>query len=188
MNTKFVIDKIIELSNKRNRLIIAIDGRCASGKTTLAEAIRSSIDCNVIHMDDFFLQAQQRTSERLQLPGGNVDYERVESEVLLPASKGMPFTYNVYDCKSQSFIEQRTLDAKKILIVEGSYSCNPELVAYYDYRIYMTVDEKEQIKRIADRGGDIEVFLRKWIPLEEFYFKMCNVKENCQITLDTTGY
>ena len=33
--------------------ILAIDGRCASGKTTLANELSQSLSCNVVHMDDF---------------------------------------------------------------------------------------------------------------------------------------
>lgn len=33
------------------------------------------------HMDDFYLQGRQRTYERLNEVGGNVDYERFAKEV-----------------------------------------------------------------------------------------------------------
>ena len=36
--------------------IIAIDGRCAAGKTTLAARLAKELGGDVIHMDDFFLQ------------------------------------------------------------------------------------------------------------------------------------
>ena len=35
--------------------IIAIDGRCAAGKTTLAARLAKELGGDVIHMDDFFL-------------------------------------------------------------------------------------------------------------------------------------
>ncbi len=35
--------------------LIAVDGRCAAGKTTLAAQLQKDLGCNVIHMDDFFL-------------------------------------------------------------------------------------------------------------------------------------
>ena len=57
--------------NKKEPLLIAIDGRCASGKTTLASRIKEEINCNVIHMDYFFLRPEQRTEDNLcpsQLP------------------------------------------------------------------------------------------------------------------------
>lgn len=65
-------------------LLAAIDGRCGSGKTTLGEYLKQVFDCNLFRMDDFFLQMEQRTPERLREVGGNVDYERFEETVLRP--------------------------------------------------------------------------------------------------------
>ena len=73
-----VVSCILGEISKLNKssVIIAIDGRCAAGKTYLASRIKEAVECNVIHMDYFFLRPEQRTSERLREPGGNVDYER----------------------------------------------------------------------------------------------------------------
>ena len=38
------------------RILVAIDGRCGSGKTTLAAALQEMLQCPVVHMDDFFLR------------------------------------------------------------------------------------------------------------------------------------
>ena len=118
-------------------IIIAIDGRCASGKTTLAKAISEQIDCNVIHMDDFFLRPEQRTANRLATPGENIDHERFLEEVLIPLSKGLPVTYHPFDCHKMGFGEEILLTPKKINIVEGSYSCHPSLRDYYAYTFFL---------------------------------------------------
>ena len=52
-------------------LIVAIDGRCGSGKTTLGEYLEQVFDCNLFRMDDFFLRMEQRTPQRLKETGGN---------------------------------------------------------------------------------------------------------------------
>ena len=54
---------------------------------------RQQLDCNVIHMDDFYLQPHQRTTKRMREPGGNVDYERFETEVLQPMLTGEAVSY-----------------------------------------------------------------------------------------------
>ena len=68
--------------------IIAIDGRCAAGKTTLAARLAKELGGDVIHMDDFFLPLELRTEERFREPGGNVHYERFKTEVLKPLEAG----------------------------------------------------------------------------------------------------
>ena len=73
-----ILKRIKEQTTKESAVpyIVAIDGRCASGKSTLAAYLKSALACSVIHMDHFFLQPHQRTEKRLREPGGNVDYER----------------------------------------------------------------------------------------------------------------
>mgnify|MGYP003765190341 CR=1 FL=1 len=53
----------------------------AARKTTFIQKLQKEFDENIFHMDDFFLQEKQRTSERLQEIGGNIDYERFKEEI-----------------------------------------------------------------------------------------------------------
>ena len=102
------MDKILEtlkkqiesLLEERNFVLIAIDGKCTSGKTTLADKLAEIYECNVFHMDDFFLHPEQRTPERFSQIGGNVDYERFQEEVLLPLKSGKAFYYRPFDCST----------------------------------------------------------------------------------------
>ena len=83
--------KIDGLLAEKDMVIMAIDGKCNSGKTTLASKLAEIYDCNVFHMDDFFLRPEQRTPERFAEVGGNVDYERFWEEVLLPLKSRKAF-------------------------------------------------------------------------------------------------
>lgn len=50
-----ILARRIEASlSSREHLILAIDGRSASGKTTLAARLSGQFKADVIHMDDFF--------------------------------------------------------------------------------------------------------------------------------------
>ena len=48
--------KLFKDIDNKHPSIISIDGRCASGKTTLSNLLKQIYDCNVFKMDDFFLQ------------------------------------------------------------------------------------------------------------------------------------
>ena len=48
--------EIYRLQKEKERVLLAIDGRCASGKTTLANQLQNILGCEVIHMDSFFLR------------------------------------------------------------------------------------------------------------------------------------
>lgn len=165
--------------------LIAIDGRCASGKTTLAACIQELSGCNVIHMDHFFLRPEQRTRERMEEAGGNVDRERFLQKALLLLRQGEDVTYRRYDCHEQRFAEEITLRHCPLTVIEGTYSCHPSLAGYYDCRVFMSVDREEQMRRILVRNGitGAEAFRERWIPLEERYFSVCRVEECCEIRI-----
>ena len=169
------------------RLLIAIDGRCAAGKTTLAAHLKKTYDANVIHMDQFFLQPEQRTEERLNEPGGNVDYERVLQEVLLPLKAGKAFSYRPYDCHTQTLTDPVWMEPRAINIVEGSYSCHPALWIQYGLRIFLTVDPETQLQRIRMRNGESGVvrFQEIWISLEERYFAAYRIAQRCELCFET---
>lgn len=165
-------------------MIIAIDGRSGAGKSTLARTLEEKLGVSVVHMDDFFLQPHQRTKERLNEPGGNVDYERVEAEVLRPLKSGQEqISYRRFDCKTMCMQEEMRVDGGHTVIVEGSYSCHPKLKGYYDLTIFLDVDYETQKQRLRERVGEerLQMFIEKWIPLEEAYFEAFHIKENCDI-------
>lgn len=176
-----VIRKLLQ-GNSGDRLLLAIDGRCAAGKTTLAAGLHRVFGGNVIHMDDFFLQPHQRTKERLDEPGGNVDYERFLEEVMLPLQAGKPFSYRKFDCKQMDFSAEIAVKPNRLTIVEGAYSCHPALWNFYDLHIFLDIEPKEQLRRIAARNGEqaLPVFRERWIPLEEKYFFEYNIREECE--------
>lgn len=175
------ISLIREAAAGKDRLLVALDGRCAAGKTTLALAIAAELNCPLIHMDHFFLRPEQRTPERLSAPGENIDHERFLMEALIPLREGVPFTYRRYLCHSARFGEPISITPGPVNLVEGSYACHPALRDFYDLRLFLTVDPATQISRIEARNGaaDALVFARRWIPLEESYIASCGACECC---------
>ena len=178
-----IVAEIQHLLQEKQRVLIAIDGRCASGKTTLAQKLQSCLDCDVIHMDSFFLRPEQRTKERYEMPGGNVDYERLQTEVMEPLKKGHSFCYRPFLCKTQQLGEPISVKETKVIVLEGSYSCHPLLWEQVDLHIFLTVDATEQLRRLAKRDASkLLAFQEKWIPLEEHYFSSYEIEEKCDLS------
>ena len=166
--TKKQIDALLE---QKERVIIAIDGKCAAGKTTLAAKLAEYYDCNVLHMDEFFLRPEQRRAERFAQVGGNVDYERFWEEVLLPLKAGLPFSYRPFDCGTFMLADPIHIPWKKLNIVEGTYSHHPYFGEPYDWKLLLTVDEETQRRRILQRPAFLhQRFFEEWIPMENRYF------------------
>lgn len=106
---------------------LAIEGGSASGKTTLGKILAERYDCTVLHMDDFFLRAEQRTAARFAEPGGNVDRERFLAEVLLPLRRGEKFFYRRFDCASMLCKMPWRPRRKSSSLPRGHTPCTPTL-------------------------------------------------------------
>ena len=169
----------------RGRIIVAIDGRCGSGKTTLAARLQKDLRCAVYHMDDFFPRPEQRTEERLSRPGENADHERFLEEVLLPLHGTQPVTYRPFLCAQQQLGNPITEEPNRLTIVEGAYACHPELWEHYDLRVFLTTDPEDQMRRIEKRNGSEKAkqFRSRWIPFEETYFKAFDIQTRCDMCI-----
>ena len=172
------------LLEEKNFVIVAIDGKCTSGKTTLASQLAEIYDCNVFHMDDFFLRPEQRTPERFAEVGGNVDYERFHEEVLLPLKSGKAFYYRPFDCSTFTLAAPVTVAPKKLNVIEGTYSHHPYFGNPYNLKILLTVDEEIQRQRILERPAFLHKrFFEEWIPMENRYFEVFKISDQSGIIL-----
>jgi uridine kinase len=175
--------RIDELLAQKDMVIVAIDCKCTSGKTTLAGRLAEIYDCNVFHMDDFFLRPEQRTAERFAEIGGNVDYERFMEEVLTPLKAGYAFSYRPFDCSTFTLAAPVSVVPKKLNIIEGTYSHHPHFGNPFDLKIVLTIDDQTQRKRILQRPAFLhQRFFGEWIPMENRYFDSFAILDNCDIS------
>lgn len=186
------IDIFIKELNKKmkqsGRIILAIDGECASLKSTLAQALQTKYNAGTIHCDDFFLPLELRTPERFREPGGNIDYVRMKEEVIDRFKESEAIKYRAFDCHSMSFAEMVSVMNAKLMIVEGAYAMHPYFDKYYDISVFLCAKEEERLRRIANRGQDVERFINRWIPLENRYFEACGIRRRADYVIDTTKY
>ncbi len=163
---------------------VAIDGMCGSGKTRLATFLSTYYDCNVIRMDDFFLQPHQRSVKRLSEVGGNIDYVRFNEEVIKGLLSNEPFTVALYDCQTTTFNQTIEVINKPLTIIEGSYSMHPLYIDFYDILIFLKVDKSIQLERIKRRNPELyERFMNEWIPMEDQYHATFQLEARSDITI-----
>ena len=187
-NVQAVIERIERVYTERERVFVAIDGPCTSGKTTLATVLQRRFGGNVLHMDDFFLRPEQRTPERFAEPGGNVDRERFEDEVLAPLAAGKIAQYRPWDCHTGDFAASHNVEPARLTIVEGSYSMHPALRGYYDLMICLTIDSGEQLRRLEARNPRmLQRFIDEWMPLENRYFASTETRTAADMIVDTAA-
>lgn len=183
---KSAIDRVERLLAEGRCAFVAIDGPCASGKTVFAASLHERFGGNVLHMDDFFLRPEQRTPERFAEPGGNVDRERFEAEVLKPLAAGKAVRYRPWDCHTGDFATSRSIEPAALTVVEGSYSMHPALRGYYDLTMCLIVDPSERLRRLEARNPRmLQRFIDEWIPLENRYFESTNTQGSADLLVDT---
>ncbi len=185
-NKEQIIRRIREIQKEEgDAVIIGIDGCCASGKTTIAKEIADEFTCNVIHIDDFYLPFSKRTTDQMERPGGNIDFERLSGEVLKPLIDGRSFEYCPYDCHADQYLEPKRIRAGECTIIEGSYSCHPAICQDYSLKIFLTIEKEIQRKRLQSRNPEtMDDFYRLWIPRENLYFLKCHIRENSNLILN----
>lgn len=185
MNLTALYTIIEEKLAQHPHVLLAIDGPCASGKSTLAQELGARYHAPVIRMDDFFLPPDKRSVERLRTPGGNVDSERFLEQVLSPLSCQQTAVYRPWQCRVGNFGQELSISPAPLTIVEGAYSLRPDLRDYYHLKVFLTAPLPLREARLLERNGadGLIAFQSRWIPMENLYFEGCHVEECCDILL-----
>ncbi len=170
---------------QNSRTIVALDGPCASGKSTIGTLLSQLYDCPLVHMDDFFLPQKQKTPARLSQAGGNIDAERFLSQVLLPVSQGKSAQYQPYRCHTDDFGEWLEVPPSALTIIEGVYALRPDLQPYYSICCYLDAPWSVRRERLLKRCGEggLARFEALWIPLEQQYFETFQIESQCSIKI-----
>ena len=177
--------EINKLLQKNKTSYVALDGDCGSGKSTLADALAQVYgdQIQIIRMDDFFPQPYQRTAERLAEPGGNIDYERFECDIIQPLKQKALSSYQKFDCQTMQMGEIVPIKPAKIYVIEGSYSQHPAFSSLYDLKVFLSIDQHLQFDRIRQRSGDalLDKFVKIWIPMEKKYFEAFDIEKQADL-------
>lgn len=182
-----IYHRIDQLLEQQETVLVAIDGNCTAGKTTLARQLQRIYNCTVFHMDEFFLQSHQRTPQRLAQAGGNVDYERFYQEVLQPLIHGGDVCYRPYHCGSKALLAPVTVPRKRLTIIEGTYSRHPYFEDPYDLNIFLGISPEGQRQRILQRPEPLHRrFFEEWIPMEQQYFDTFRIRQTSDLILGQT--
>jgi len=172
----------------KDMICIAIDGYCGSGKTTFAQKLQIETDGNLVHIDDFYLPFSQRKENWKEILAGNMDFSRLKEEILDRLDQSV-IEYGIFNPHKQDIITKKTINKKKILILEGAYSHHEEIRKYFDYFIFFQCSDKKQRERLIQREGEhYEAFRNIWIKRERDYFTGFSIKENANIIVDTTSW
>jgi uridine kinase len=171
--------------------LVAIDGRSAAGKTTLADelaarvsemgrpALRSSLDD--FHPPGHKYRSSQRRYSLTTYYAEGYDYTAFRQFVLEPLRQGGSRRCRLayWDSFNDLRFPETWIDVPSgaIVIVDGVFLLRSDLRHYWDYAIWVQIDWQTMLERAAKRDvawvGDADVvverYLTFWIPMHELY-------------------
>ena len=178
-------ENIIAITLDRPTLV-AIDGRDAAGKTFLAKELsvklrekgRTVIKASI---DGFHNPRKTRYKRGRYSPEGyyrdSFDIESLKKYLLDPLKTGnMDYRTMVFDYRVNSLVnsEIRKADGGTILVFDGVFTHQATLRPYWDYSIYLYIDEEESIRRAISRDQADEMEIRRrytvrYLPGQKIY-------------------
>lgn len=177
--------KMEELRGTYNAFAVAIDGMAGAGKTTLAAYLSKKYGAPVVHLDDFRLPPAERPKGWETIPGGDVDFERFEEEIVAPWMEKRPLVYTTVDPVTGEMLDRRALPDGQMFLFEGTYIMHPMIRDFFDLRLFVRVGAEEQARRLAAakaRAGALPTETR--LDLERAYFDAYMTEALADGTLD----
>lgn len=162
-------------------ICVAIDGIDNAGKTTLADELIKPLK-----------------SLGLSVQRASFDNFYVVPEIRYKRGRYSPEGY-YYDSFNGNRVVKKLLKHKKeaensVLLYDGVFALRPELLPYWDVKIFLRIDFKEMLKRakIRDRGRmgeDLEQrYEKRYIPAQKLYFNLVNPEKLADIIIDNSDF
>lgn len=196
----------IVLFIKRNHPVrVGIDGVDAAGKTTLADSLAAYLkaqDKPIIRasVDSFHNPKSIRYQKGRNSPEGyyedSFNNQAIIDNLLSPLgeSGGLKHKKTIFDSKTNQKVAAPTETAKadSILIMDGVFLFRPELIRYWDLKIFLEVNFEKVIVRAKNRDGSAQEILdryrRRYIPGQQLYLRDAKPAEKADLVIDNNDF
>ena len=172
-----VIDTINALREAGTPVVVALDGRSGTGKSTLGLEIAAAVNGTYVDQDDFYsggeIDQWRVLSPEIRIDKC-IDWQRVLRDVIIPFHASLPIHYHPFNWETMDGLATEAISLKPsdVLILDGAYSTRPELAEFLDLTVLVTLDDALRRQRIMDREGEdwtLEWFT-VWDAAENLYF------------------
>lgn len=185
------------------RLLVAIEGPDAAGKTTLAGRLRHLLRRPTLtaSIDGWHHPREFRTRRGEDSPDGyfhdSFDLVALVTELLNPFRLGAQrVRRSCYDYRSERATNQYAEVAPDtVLIFEGVFLLRPELRQLWDLAVYLHVPEAITLARVLDRDLDFfgnedtirRRYEKRYFPGQELYRNVASPLANADILIDNSN-
>lgn len=204
-------DLLVELSSKildlqtEKPLIVAINGLDGAGKTVFAKDLvkilrTKSKDILYAPIDGFHNSKEIRYEKGKDSPEGfyqdSYNYNKLK-ELLIQPIKNLETTCKTayFDCGLNESIEveDSSITKNTILIIEGIFLFRPELIDFWDLKIFLDVNFETSLARNISRSNlkksEIEEqYFKRYIQGQKLYLNESYPKAKSDILIDNNDF
>ena len=179
---------ILQVARARSGpLVVAIDGRSGTGKSTLAAALAERMVATVIEGDDFYAGGTGIEGDPLASRAARCIDWKAQRRVLEALRRGERASYHAFDWDAfdgSLQAEETEVAPAPIILLEGVYAARPELRDLVDLSILVRVPDDLRLARLIEREGEIGPWEAQWHEAEEWYFAVQAPGEAFDLVLD----
>jgi uridine kinase len=171
-------------------VLVALDGRSATGKSTVAGLVGHRMGALVIDSDDFYrggTDAYWDAMTAAQKMDLVIDWER-QRAVLERLHRREVATWRPYDWDADdgSLAAEVTGGPAEVVILEGAYSARPELADLLSLRVVLQLPRAIRRERLLQREGERyrAEWEARWGAAEDLYFETMMPPEAFDMVLE----
>ena len=184
--------ELVALQLGDQTVLVGLDGRSGAGKSTLAAATAAALTSAVVIKGDEFYRGgpQEDWDDRSDIEKASlvIDWRR-QREVMETLGRGVPARWHCYDWEAFDgrLVEEATVTSPAgVVVLEGAYSCRPEIADCLDLTVLLRIDDERRLQRLADRDGLAyrDDWLGRWTEAEDYYFSEIRPPASFDLVLD----
>ncbi|HLG63832.1 MAG TPA: hypothetical protein VKY19_17960 [Ktedonosporobacter sp.] len=188
-----VVFEIQRRLQHKSPVLVALDGRSGTGKSTLAQAVAARVEASIVVSDDFYAGGNddvwygKSAGEKV---AQGIDWRRMRMEVLEPLLANKAASWHPLDFQAGSGWvgwkeELVTLEPAPVILLDGIYSARPELADLVDVAVLIEIDDLVRRQRLVVREG--QDFMQRWHQLwdaaEDYYFTYIRPRSSFDLIL-----
>ena len=194
--------RALDALHPHQRVLVAVDGPDAAGKTTLADAVAESMTRPVVRVciDDWHRPRAARLARGPESPEGyyrdSFDLTLLATDCLTAFRDGChSIRTRAFDHRADGPLETHEVAADDAaLLVDGVFLLRPELRDHWDLAIYVHVPEETTLLRALRRdrsefGSEADLRLRyqrRYLPGQALYRAEADPLARCDVLIDNT--